>query len=271
MKQTQNLIKRVRTAFEQYWKGLIDNIIKCDETGNLNSFPIGETAIISKLNTFIQSIDGFESTIMRKYEDDDGSTNKKKNLNVVGLFLNPKIDEFNVYFGLGINTIKGHGEIYLVSKFENESLEVSSSRFSHIDIDGTLIEVRNFLGKFVSYQNESKKIIDNLVKLEEAKEQKIVEIMEQNINAVIPQMMASAGYIWNLHYDVKRELYVLQIKLKKSRMIEINLNENNFLTIIPELLTIIAQIYQLFEKVPSAVNVKSCGQNIDWKTGNTLI
>lgn len=271
MKQTQKLIKKVRAAFEQYWKGLINNIIKCDETGNSNSFPMGETAIISKLNTFIQSIDGFESTIMRKYEDDDGTTNKQKNLNVVGLFLNPKIDEFNVYFGLGINTIKGHGEIYLVSKFEDESLEVSSSRFSNVDIDETLIEVRNFLGKFVSYQNESKKIIDNLVKLEEAKEQKIVEIMEQNINAVIPQMMASAGYIWNLHYDVKRELYVLQIKLKKSRMIEINLNENNFLTIIPELLSIIAQIYQVFEKVPFAVNIRNCGRNIDWKTGNTRI
>lgn len=271
MKQTQNLIKKVRAAFEQYWKGPIDNIIKCDETGNSNSFPIGETAIISKLNTFIQSIDGFESTIMRKYEDDDGATNKQKNLNVVGLCLNPKIDEFNAYFWLVINTIKGLGEIRLVSKFEYESLEVSSSRFSNVDIDETLIEVRNFLGKFISYQNESRKMIDNLVKLEEAREKKIVEITERNINVVIPQMMASAGYIWNLYYDVKRKHYVLQVKLKKRRMIEINLNENNFLTIIPELLTIIAQICQVFEKIPSAVNIRSCSRNINWKTGNTLI
>ena len=271
MKQTQNLIKKVRAAFEQYWKGIIDNIIKCDKTGNSNSFPIGEAAIISKLNTFIQSIDGFESTITRKYEDDDGTTNKRKNLNIVGLCLNPQIDEFNAYFWLVINTIEGLGEIRLISKFVYGVLEVSSSRFSNVDIDETLIEVRNFLGKFVSYQNESKKIIDNLVKLEEAKEEKIVDILEQNINAVIPQMMASAGYIWNLHYNVERKHYVLQVKLKKRRMIEINLNENNFLTIIPELLTIISQIYQVFEKVPSAVNVRSCGRNIKWKTGNTLI
>ena len=111
----------------------------------------------------------------------------------------------------------------------------------------------------------------NLIKLEETKKKKIVEIMERNINVVIPQMMASAGYIWNLYYDVKRKHYMLQVKLKKSRMIEINLNENNFLTIIPELLTIIAQIYQVFEKVPFAVNIRSCGRNIDWKTGNSLI
>ena len=271
MKQTQNLMKKVRAAFEQYWKGLIDNIIKCDETENSNSFPIGETVIISKLNTFIQSIDGFESTIMRKYEDDDGATNTQKNLNNVGLCLNPQIDEFNAYFWLVINTIEGLGEIRLISKFEYGGLEVSSSRFSNVDIDETLIEVRNFLGKFVSYQNESKKIIDNLIKLEEAKDEKIVDIMERNINAVIPQMMASAGYIWNLHYDVKREHYVLQVKLKKRKMIEINLNENNFLTIFPDLLTIIAQIYKVFENVPSAVNIRSCGRNIDWKTGNTLI
>ena len=101
------------------------------------------------------------------------------------------------------------------------------------------------------------KRVQNLVKLEEAK--KIVDIMERNINAIIPQMMASAGYVWNLYYDVKRKHYVLQVKLKKRRMIEISLNENNFLTIIPELLAIIAQIYQVFEKIPSAVNVRSCG------------
>ena len=270
MKRVQNLVKKVRAAFEQYWKGLVDNIIKCDKTENSKSFPMGETAIISKLNAFIQSTDGFESTIMRKYED-DGATNKQKNLNVVGLCLSPKIDEFNAFFWLVINTIEGLGEIRLISKFEYGGLEVSSSRFSNVDIDETLIEVRNFLGKFVSYQNESKRMIDNLVKLEEAKEEKVVEIMEQNINAVIPQMMASAGYVWNLHYNVERKHYVLQVKLKRRKMIEINLNEKNFLTIIPELLTIIAQICQVFEKVPSAVNVRSCGQNIDWKTGDTLI
>ncbi|SMP51473.1 hypothetical protein SAMN05720465_1909 [Fibrobacter sp. UWB10] len=98
-----------------------------------------------------------------------------------------------------------------------------------------------------------------------------MDVMEQNINAVIPQMMASAGYIWNLYYDVTRKHYVLQVKLKRRKMIEINLNENNFLTIIPEQLTIIAQIYQVFEKVPFAVNIRNCGRNIDWKTGNTRI
>lgn len=116
-----------------------------------------------------------------------------------------------------------------------------------------------------------KKIINNLDPLEEAKKKKIVEIMERNINVVIPQMMASAGYAWNLYYDVERKLYVLQVKLKKRGMIEINLNENNFQVIFPELLNIIAKIYQAFEKVPSAVNVKKCGRNINWKTGNTLI
>lgn len=39
------------------------------------------------------------------------------------------------------------------------------------------------------------KHVKNLTNLEEAKKKKIVEIMERNINVVIPQMMASAGYM----------------------------------------------------------------------------
>ena len=54
-------------------------------------------------------------------------------------------------------------------------------------------------------------------------------------------------------------------------MIEIYLDENNFQTTFPKLLTIIAQTYQALENIPSSVNIKNCSRNINWKTGKTLI
>ena len=114
--------------------------------------------------------------------------------------------------------------------------------------------------------------------IEELKQKKLAEMASKSIETIVPQMMAESGYEWNLESEYKYfgrggspDRYILRIKMKKHKMIEITLNQNNFANKIPEILNVVAQIEKLLEKVPYAVNVLNYGPNIRWIKGTEYV
>lgn len=95
------------------------------------------------------------------------------------------------------------------------------------------------------------------------KEQKICSLAQTSIRTVVQNIMSKSNYEWHLVEEEKRS--VLQIKMKRSMMMEIPLGHKTFSKKIPEILSVIAQIEQLQGEIPYPVTIKRYGNNISWK------
>lgn len=91
-------------------------------------------------------------------------------------------------------------------------------------------------------------------------------------------MMAESGYEWNLERDYRHygsggvpERYILRIKTKSHKMIEITLNQKNFAKKIPEILNVVRQFEQLLEQTPFAVNILNYGPGTHWMKGTEYV
>ena len=75
--------------------------------------------------------------------------------------------------------------------------------------------------------------------------------------------MLQTNHEWNLVEENDR--FLLQIKTKHHKMIEISLNEKNFVQKMPEIPSAITQIERFLESAPFPVDIKNYGNNILWK------
>lgn len=113
---------------------------------------------------------------------------------------------------------------------------------------------------FSSYYEELK-----LLSVEIPKEQKAHEIAVTSLRAYIPALMSQTNYEWNLVEEERRML--LQVKMKRNRMLEISLAHKSFMDKLPELLNVIVQFEQAIADSPYLVNIKNYGRDIAWKKG----
>ena len=111
-------------------------------------------------------------------------------------------------------------------------------------------------------------------RIDELKQQKLAEMASKSIETIVPQMMAESGYEWNLEKEYKHyswggfpDRYILRIKTKSHKMIEITLSQKNFSKKIPEILNVVRQIEQLLEQAPFAVNILNYGPGTRWIKG----
>lgn len=102
--------------------------------------------------------------------------------------------------------------------------------------------------------------------LAKEKENKLLDMAEKSIETIVPQMMASMNYEWNLFCAETR--YLLSIKMKKHKMVQISLTPKNFANKIPRILNAISKIENLLEEIPFPVDIKSYGNNIKWRKGS---
>ena len=89
------------------------------------------------------------------------------------------------------------------------------------------------------------------------------------------QIMSQSGYEWILESVYKGwgrggipESYILRVKTKKHKMIEITLSQKNFMERIPEILNVVKQFEQLLEQAPYAVNIANYGPTTQWNKGS---
>lgn len=75
--------------------------------------------------------------------------------------------------------------------------------------------------------------------------------------------MLQTNHEWNLVEENDR--FLLQIKTKRHKMIEISLKEKNFVQKMPEIPSAITQIERFLESAPFPVDIKNYGNNILWK------
>lgn len=95
------------------------------------------------------------------------------------------------------------------------------------------------------------------------KKEKIEAISQQSIRTIVESKMSGSNYKWNLVQEKTRML--LQIKMKKNKMIEISLGYKTFTNKIPDLMEVITQMESILEMVPYPVDIRNCKRNIDWK------
>jgi hypothetical protein len=64
------------------------------------------------------------------------------------------------------------------------------------------------------------------------------------------------------------ESYLLRVKTKKHKMIEITLSQKNFMEKIPGILDVVRQVEQMLEQAPYAVNIANYGPGVQWNKGS---
>lgn len=102
--------------------------------------------------------------------------------------------------------------------------------------------------------------------LEVKKERKIHEMAKSSILTFVPNLMSQTNYEWNLIEEDER--FILQIKMKRGKMMEITLGNKTFTEKLPDMMRVISQIEQLLATIPYPVNIKSYGRNIRWRKGD---
>lgn len=101
--------------------------------------------------------------------------------------------------------------------------------------------------------------------MELKKERKIHEIAQTSIRTIIPAIMSKTNYEWNLVEEGARS--VLQIKMKRGKMMEISLGHKSFNDKIPDILKVIEQIENLLDTIPYPVDIKNYSRKIGWRKG----
>ena len=148
---------------------------------------------------------------------------------------------------------------YVVYSVDAGQSEASIYRFN-CNVEATLQNIDILIKKFPDYHEQAQNL-----RFAREKENKLIDIAEKSIETVIPQLMSKSGYEWYLDNDESR--YILSIKMKKHKMIQISLTPKNFSEKISGILKVIAQIETLLDQIPYAVDIKSYGNTIPWQKG----
>lgn len=285
-KKTQN--KNLVNLLEDYWREIVKGFPKTEGSGAAANLKDADS-LVSKWKIFGQTLNNFALEIT--------NVSKSKSLNpfqaffgtkavscisVIQMKLTPKAikDRTKLNVSLSVNLETGKANVFLNSKIGlqwHNFTHVSVENIVNLDMDGTLENIRLFAEKYREYKDGAETIVEQK-KLEMEKQKKLAEMASKSIETIVPQMMSQSGYEWNLESEYKNfgtggtpERYILRVKTKKHKMIEITLNQNNFADKIPEILNVVKQIEQLLEQAPFAVNIVNYGPGTRWIKGTEYV
>ncbi len=286
--QNKNLVEQL----EDYWRKIAKDIPKRNDAdiaaASLKEIDFKDVnQLVAKLKNFSSTLENFVSDISSvpmasSFKKLYGiwKSNDEKKTSIVKMKLNPKPlgEREKLNISLTVNLETGKSNVFLSSKIGlrwYNFTHVSVESIPNLDMDGTLENIRAFTEKYREYK-EGAEIIAEQRKVEVEKQKKLAEMASKSIETIVPQMMSQSGYEWDLERECKQYggggvsgRYILRIKMKKRRMIEITLNQNNFANKIPEILNVAKQIEQLLEQVPYAVNIVNYGPGTRWIKGTS--
>ena len=285
-KKTQN--KNLVNLLEDYWREIVKGIPKTEGSGAAANLKDADS-LVSKWKNFGQTLNNFaleitnvsKSKSLNPFQTFFG-TKAVSSISVVQMKLTPKAvkDRAKLNISLSVNLETGKANVFLNSKIGLQwynFTHVSVENIVNLDLDGTLENIRTFTEKYREYKEGAGKIVEQK-KIEMEKQKKLAEMASKSIETIVPQIMSQSGYEWNLESEYKYfgtggtpERYILRIKTKKHKMIEISLNKNNFAEKIPEILNVVKQIEQLLEQTPFAVNIVNYGPGTRWIKGTEYV
>ena len=156
-------------------------------------------------------------------------------------------------------------------------INITVEDIENLDVEATLDSMRAWAENYRENKARAEKIAEEK-RIEEQKQKKLAEMASKSIETIVPQMMAESGYEWNLEREYKHfgrgcvpDRYILHIKTKSHKMIEITLSQKNFAKKIPEILNVVRQIEQLLEQAPFAVNIVNYGPGTRWIKGTEYV
>ena len=255
---------------EEYWRGLTMGLGKSRENGK-DPYCRDYKMAAYKMTVFANGVTDYANDVIRRLKD-----------SCVDIEFRPKLwrERAKMCITLSVNLVTGIGHVFFHSKIglpKDDHVHVISEDIRDVDILASLEDLRAFLEKFPEYEKEAEGIAE-AKKTEEIKQKKLAEIASQSIETIVPQIMSQSGYEWILEGVYKGwsragipESYILRVKTKKHKMIEINLSQKNFMEKIPEILNVVRQFEQLLEQVPYGVNIANYSPSVQWKKGTGYV
>ena len=153
------------------------------------------------------------------------------------------------------------GIFYVICHLDVERMfPIETNYIYNCNVEETLKGVDVFIKNF----SKNRERMANIPLVKE-KENKLLDMAEKSIETIVPQMMASSNYEWNLFCEETR--YVLSIKMKKHKMIQISLTPKNFANKIQHILNVVSRMEKLLDEIPFPVDIKGYGNNIKWRKG----
>ncbi len=252
---------------DEYWRGLTMSLGKSHENGR-DPFCRDYKMAAFKMTVFANGVKGYYNDVTRRLKD-----------SCVGIEFRPKAwrDRSKMCIALSVNFMTGIGHVFFQSKIglpKGDHLHLMSEEIRDVDIIASLEDIRAFLDKYPEYEKVAEAIAEEK-RTEEIKQHKLAEMASQSIETIVPQIMSQSGYDWILEGVYKGwsrveipESYILRVKTKKHKMIEITLSQKNFMERIPEILNVVRQFEQLLEQVPYGVNIANYGPGVQWNKGS---
>lgn len=235
------------TLLETFWSKKIQNIVATFPS-NEQHWPLDPERLKKQIYDFAE-----------KYPESMAVTEDYKNgLERINLTIAPDGGK-SEQFLLVVEPKNALATFYAVYSVDAGQSEASIYRFN-CNVEATLRNIDSFIKKFTDYHEQAQNL-----RFAREKENKLIDIAEKSIETVIPQLMSRSGYEWHLDNDETR--YILSIKMKKHKMIQISLTPKNFSEKISGILKVIAQIETLLDQIPYAVDIKSYGNTIPWQKG----
>ena len=276
---TENMKEPLDILLKRYWCDCIRDLAKTDATGGKFDYFGDPNTLILKLKVFSNSLVDFVSELKEYHSDAKYFLFKgHRRLEVVKLKLMPKPirDRSKLELTLSINLKTRKSFVFLNSKIglpKGNFINITVEDIENLDVEATLDSMRAWVVDYQKYKAGAERIAEEK-RTEELKQQKLAEMASKSIETIVPQMMAESGYEWNLESEYKRygcggvpERYILRIKTKSHKMIEITLSQKNFAKKIPEILNVVRQFEQLLEQAPFAVNILNYGPGTRWIKG----
>lgn len=251
------------SLMDEYWRGVVSRLGESREDGK-DPYCRDFRLLVIKLINMAKGLEGYVH----------GVTKFLKGV-LIEIQFSPKPwkSRSKMRIAFSVNLVTGIGRIFFQSRIglpKGDFVDVSSEAIQDVDIPATMEGLRGFLERFPEYEKEVEKIAEAKM-TEEIKQKKIVEMATQSIETIVPQIMSQSGYEWSLERVYKGwrssgtpDGHILRVKMKKHKMVEITLSQNNFANKIPGILNVVKQIEQLLEQAPYAVNIKSYGSGIHW-------
>ena len=251
------------SLMDEYWRGLTMGLGKSHDNGK-DPFCRDYKMAAFKMTVFANGVKDYSNEVIRRLRS-----------SCVSIEFRPKAwrDRSKMCIALSVNFVTGIGHVFFQSRIglpRGDRVHVMSEEIRDVDILASLEDIRAFLEKYPEYEKEAEGIAEAKM-TEEIKQKKLAEMASQSIEAIVPQIMSQSGYEWNLQRAYKGwrssgppDGYILRVKMKKHKMVEITLSQNNFANKIPGILNVVKQIEQLLEQAPYAVNIKSYGPGIQW-------
>ena len=268
---------------KRFWSDLIRDLAKTNNTvGRFDCFR-DSRELVSKLKFFSDSLVDFVAEIKECYSDAKYHVLRgRRRIEMVKLKLNPRPikERANLDLSLSINLVTRKSFLFLNSKIglpRGHYVSVAVEDIQNFDVDATLDSIRLWIEKYQEYRQEIERIVEAR-RLEALKQRKLAEMASQSIETTVSQIMADSGYEWNLEGERNifsrpgiPDRFVLHVKTKSQRMIEISINQKNFMKKIPEILNVVRQFDQLLEQSPFAVNILRYDPGTHWKKGTEYV